>query len=225
MLPGAGCQLRIICRCLKDRLFPLASTAPKQRQKLPPCNHRIRVSLSSVKSPSSPSTHSFFAATLTLPFLDTDWAVVRYWRHPQSPNGDLRLLTTTKNLNKNKTRTPRTPRPLLSCSTSELPILPTAPNTSSVFPRHRDVCRHASNLEPPQDPVDPTAPPVFRANFTAYQLRKASPGSLATPPLSPTTQPPLSITTTSGRKYPDRNHGRHTGHQHRPHQLSESWLV
>ncbi len=100
--PDASCQLRIICRCLQDRLFLLASTAPKRRQKLLPCNHRIRVSLSSVKSPPSPSTHSFFAATLTLPFLDTDWAVVRFWRHPQSPNGDLRLLTTTKNLNKTR---------------------------------------------------------------------------------------------------------------------------
>jgi hypothetical protein len=59
-----------------------------------------------VQSPSSPSTHSFSRPPFlrfsdASPFLDICCVVAWHWRHPHSPNGTWRLLT-TKNLNKTR---------------------------------------------------------------------------------------------------------------------------
>ena len=65
-------------------------------------------------------------------------------------------------------------------------------------------------------------PPVCSAQTLAAKGIALLPSNAS---LSHFPQPPLSIISTSGRKYSDRNHGRRTGHQHCPHQLAESRLV
>jgi hypothetical protein len=108
---------------LKDRLFCLPSTLPRNSQNHTPAP----LGLCRLQSPASSSTRSFcstssFTSISASPFLDADLrcpVAVVHWRHPHpKSNEDLRLLT-TKNLNKTRPA----PQPALTCTTSEIPII------------------------------------------------------------------------------------------------------
>lgn len=96
-------QLRIICVCvcLKGCFSP-ASTLPRTWQKLSTL-HLVFVVCAKpfVSFNTLLSRPPFLPFSDPKPFPDNCCVVVRHWRHPHSPNGTWRLLT-TKNLNKTR---------------------------------------------------------------------------------------------------------------------------
>jgi hypothetical protein len=142
---------------------------------------------------------------------------ISYWRHPQSPNWDLRLLT-TKNSNKTRTRTLQLP---LTLSTSETFIIRAAaryPLPKALWTSFAGLRFQTQSCPVPCGSHRPRlcSAQTLAANGVVLLPSNASSFTFAAPAFHHLDLWP---------QYSDRNHGRHTGHQHCPHQLVESWLV